>query len=53
MRFRDPEFTTESQFSQTATQSGGVLVVFPQAPFRARININGLNFGIGAGIELF
>jgi hypothetical protein len=53
MRFRDPEFTTESQFSQTATQSGGVLVVFPRAPFRARININGLNFGIGAGIELF
>lgn len=53
MRFRDPEFTTESQFSQEATQSGGVLVLLPRDPFRARINVNGMNFGVGFGIELF
>jgi hypothetical protein len=53
MRFRDPEFTTESEFKQAATQSGGVLVLFPRAPFRARINVNGLNFGLGVGIEMF
>ena len=53
MRFRDPEFTSESEFTQAATQSGGVLVLFPRAPFRARINVNGLNFGLGVGIEMF
>lgn len=53
MRFRDPEFTAESEFTQPATQSGGVLVLFPRTPFRARINVNGLNFGLGIGIEMF
>ena len=53
MRFRDPEFTSESEFTQPAAQSGGVLVLFPRAPFRARINVNGLNFGLGVGIEMF
>jgi hypothetical protein len=53
MRFRDPEFTTESEFTQPATKSGGVLVLFPSVPFRARINVNGMNFGIGVGIEMF
>lgn len=53
MRFRDPEFTTESKFEQPATQYGKVLVLFPQAPFRARINVNGLNFGLGVGVEVF
>jgi len=53
MRFRDPEFTSESEFTQPATQSGGVLVLLPRAPFRARINVNGLNFGLGVGIEMF
>lgn len=53
MRFRDPEFTAESEFTQPATQSGGVLVLFPRSPFRARINVNGLNFGLGVGVEMF
>lgn len=53
MRFRDPEFTTESRFQQEATQYGGVLVLLPRDPFRAKINVNGLNFGLGMGIELF
>lgn len=53
MRFRDPEFTTESRFSQQATQYGGVLILLPRDPFRARINVNGMNFGVGFGIELF
>jgi hypothetical protein len=53
MRFRDPEFTTESRFIQEATQYGGVLVLLPHSPFRAKINVNGLNFGLGLGMELF
>ena len=53
MRFRDPEFTTESRFSQQATSYGGVLVVLPRDPFRAKINVNGLNFGLGIGIDFF
>ncbi len=53
MRFRDPEFTTESRFLQEATQYGGVLILLPQDPFRARINVNGLNFGLGLGVEIF
>lgn len=53
MRFRDPEFTTESEFRQAATKYNGVLVLLPRVPFRSRVNINGLNFGLGAGIELF
>jgi hypothetical protein len=53
MRFRDPEFTTESRFSQQATQYGGVLILLPRDPFRARINVNGMNFGVGLGFELF
>jgi hypothetical protein len=53
MRFRDPEFTTESRFSQQATQYGGVLILLPRDPFRARINVNGMNFGVGIGFELF
>lgn len=53
MRFRDPEFTSESEFAQPATQSGGVLILLPRAPFRARINVNGMNFGLGVGIEMF
>jgi hypothetical protein len=53
MRFRDPEFTTESRFVQEATQYGGVLVLLPRTPFRAKINMNGMNFGLGVGIEMF
>ena len=53
MRFRDPEFTSESKFEQPATQYGNMLVLFPQVPFRARINVNGLNFGLGVGVALF
>ena len=53
MRFRDPEFTTESKFEQKATLSNGVLIQLPQEPFRARINVNGLVFGVGLVYELF
>jgi len=53
MRFRDPEFTTESRFSEQATQYGGVLVLLPRDPLRARINVNGMNFGVGFGFEIF
>ena len=53
MRFRDPEFTTESKFEQQATQLNGVLILLPQAPFRARINVNGLTFGLGFVFEIF
>ncbi len=53
MRFRDPEITTESRFIQQATQYEGVLIVLPRDPFRAKINVNGLNFGLGIGVELF
>jgi hypothetical protein len=53
MRFRDPEYTTESRFQAQATQYGGVLVLLPRDPFRAKINVNGLNFGLGIGLEFF
>ncbi len=53
MRFRDPEYTTESRFHQEATQYGGVLILLPRDPFRAKINVNGLNFGLGLGFEIF
>jgi hypothetical protein len=53
MRFRDPEFTTESKFELQATQSNGILIVLPHEPFRARINVNGLTFGMGLVYELF
>jgi hypothetical protein len=53
MRFRDPEFTTESKFAQQATSSNGVLILLPQDPFRARINVNGLTFGMGLVFDLF
>jgi hypothetical protein len=53
MRFRDPEFITESKFEQQATQSNGVLVFLPQSPFRARVNVNGITFGAGIVLELF
>ena len=53
MRFRDPEFTTESKFEQQATQSNGVLILLPHDPFRARVNVNGLTFGLGLVFELF
>jgi hypothetical protein len=53
MRFRDPEFTTESKFEQKATLSNGVLIQLPQEPFRARINVNGITFGLGLAYELF
>jgi hypothetical protein len=53
MRFRDPEFTTESKFEQQATQSNGSLILLPHEPFRARVNVNGLTFGLGLVYELF
>jgi hypothetical protein len=53
MRFRDPEFTTESRFEQQATQSNGVLILLPHDPFRARINVSGLTFGLGIVFDLF
>ena len=53
MRFRDPEYTSESKFEQQATQSNGVLIVLPREPFRARINVNGLTFGVAAVVDLF
>jgi hypothetical protein len=53
MRFRDPEFTTESKFEQQATQANGVLILLPHEPFRARINVNGLTFGLGFVFEVF
>jgi len=53
MRFRDPEFTTESKFEQQATQSNGVLILLPRESFRSRINVNGLTFGLGLVYELF
>lgn len=53
MRFRDPEFTTESKFEEQAILSDGVLVLLPPDPFRARINVNGLTFGLGLVFELF
>jgi hypothetical protein len=53
MRFRDPEYTTESRFQQEATQYSGVLILLPRDPFRAKINVNGLNFGLGLGLEFF
>jgi hypothetical protein len=53
MRFRDPVFIAESKFEQQATQFNGLLVLLPQDPFRARINVNGLTFGAGIVFELF
>jgi hypothetical protein len=53
MRFRDPEFTTESKFEQQATSSNGVLILLPQDPFRARVNVNGITFGAGLVFDLF
>lgn len=53
MRFRDPEFTTESRFEQLATQYDRVLIPLPREPFRARINVNGLSFGVGVVIDVF
>jgi hypothetical protein len=52
MRFRDPEFTATSRFTQQATEQGGVLIELPRAPFRAKINVNGLNFGLGLGVDI-
>jgi hypothetical protein len=52
MRFRDPEFTTESRFAEKATQFGNILIVLPRESFRARINVNGLNFGVGLCMEI-
>jgi hypothetical protein len=53
MRFRDPEFTTESIFEQETTELNGVSILLPHDPFRARINVNGLTFGVGLVFELF
>jgi hypothetical protein len=53
MRFRDPEFTTESKFEQQTTQSNGVVILLPHDPFHARINVNGLTFGLGLVFDLF
>ncbi len=53
MRFRDPEFTTESKFEEPAILSNGVLVLLPSDPFRARVNVDGLTFGLGLVFELF
>ncbi|HTY36134.1 MAG TPA: hypothetical protein VMH23_03430 [Bacteroidota bacterium] len=53
MRFRDPEYTAESRFLRPATQYGGQLVLLPEQTFRAKVNVNGLNFGLGIGVELF
>jgi hypothetical protein len=53
MRFRDPEFTTESQFEQQSTQLNGVVVLLPRQPLRARINLNGLTFGVGFVFDVF
>ena len=53
MRFRDPEFMTESKFEQQATQSNGVLILLPRDPFRARINVSGLTFGLALVFDLF
>jgi hypothetical protein len=53
MRFRDPEFTTESKFEQQTTELNGVSILLPQGLFRARINVNGLTFGAGLVYELF
>ncbi len=53
MRFRDPEITAQSRFDQPATQYGGVLILLPREPFRARINVNGLTFGLGVVFDVF
>ena len=52
MRFRDPEFTTESRFEREATLYNGVLIPLPREPFRARINVNGVNFGLSLAADI-
>jgi hypothetical protein len=53
MRFRDPEVTTENQFQEKSAVYNGKTIPFPTSPFRTRINVNGLMFGLGIVVDLF
>lgn len=50
MRFRDPEFNTENYFVQYTTVYDGVSITLPTE--RAKINLNGLNFGLGFSVDI-
>jgi hypothetical protein len=53
MRFHDPEVTTVNRFDQPAAVYNGIQIPLLSDRFRTRINVNGLNFGLGIVVEVF
>lgn len=53
MKFRDPEVVNESSFEQESTNYDGSVIVFPQNPFRTKIQVDGLSLSLGVMVEIF
>jgi len=53
MKFRDPEIMNETSFNQESTDYNGSVIVFPQNPFRTKIQVDGLSLSLGLMMEVF
>ncbi len=52
VRFRDPEISTINRFDQQSTVFNGKVISFPRGDMKTKINLDGLNFGIGVVVEV-
>ena len=52
VRFRDPEINAINRFDQPSTIFNGKLISFPRGDMKTKVNVDGLNFGIGVVVEV-
>lgn len=48
MKFRDPDFKMESKYNKESFKYNGTTRLLPTEPFATKVNIDGMNFLIGA-----
>ena len=51
MKFRDPQFTVTSHYSQTEVEYEGNVIILPEESFDTKINVDGITFMLGAAFQ--
>ncbi|HWP81676.1 MAG TPA: hypothetical protein VNN76_03370 [Bacteroidota bacterium] len=52
MRFRDPEIRTVNRFDRETTVHEGSIVLLPKGDIATKVNLDGLNFGLGVILSI-
>lgn len=52
MRFRDPEIRTVNRFDRETTTHNGSIILLPRGDIQTKVNLDGLNFGLGVILSI-